>query len=92
MTPEERAALAQETAAEVWKLQWHSDDFPNPYSFPMGYMIFAVNAWLSEPPLRDTLATLQEQVKKLQESVDALVPGPGGLTPLKHEPGEVMPV
>jgi len=92
MTPEERLALAQETAAEVWKLQWHSDDFPNPYSFPMGYMIFAVNAWLSEPPLRDTLAALQEQVKTLQEAVDKLSPGTGGLPAHKHEPGEVMPV
>jgi len=92
MTPEERAVLAQETAAEVWKLIWHSAEFTNPNNFQMGYMMFAINAWLSEPPLRDTLAAVQEQVKKLQESVDALAPGPGGIPDHEHVPGGVMPV
>lgn len=81
---------AEDIAAAVWGYVYRDADWTNPNNFSQGYMTFAINAWLSEPPLNASLVEIEQQIAKLQEAVDKLQPATGGVPPHKHDPGEVM--
>jgi hypothetical protein len=87
LSPEEMDQLANLTAEKVLTKIYRDADWTNPNNFTLGYMVFAINSWLSDPPLRDSLAKIQADVDKL---LAGGVPTPGGVAPHKHDPGEVM--